>query len=80
MDDLAKPGTVFQIGVAPRRVDILNSITAVEFDEAWPQRKEIDMEGMKIPVLGRAHLLRNKKAVGRPKDQADVAWLEAREP
>ncbi len=42
-------------------------------------RKVIEIEGLQIPVIGQAHLLRNKKAAGRPKDQADVAWLESGE-
>jgi len=77
LGDLQTPDTVFQIGVEPRRIDILTSIAGVEFDEAWPDRKEVEIEGLKIPVIGRSHLLKNKKALGRPQDLADVTWLEA---
>jgi hypothetical protein len=81
IEDLAVPDTVFQIGVAPRRIDILTSVDAVEFDEAWPQRKMIELEGHAVPVIGRDHLIQNKRACGRPKDLADVAWLlQASEP
>ena len=73
--DFETPGTVFQIGVAPRRVDILTSIDAVEFEEAWPTREEVEVAGLKVPVIGRHHLLQNKLATGRPKDLADAAWL-----
>ena len=45
-------------------------------DEAWPERQIVEVEGLLIPVLGRSHLIQNKKAVGRPQDLADVAWLE----
>ena len=75
-DDFKMPERVFQIGVAPRRIDILTSISGVQFDEAWPERKMVEVEGIAIPVIGRAHLVQNKKATGRPKDQADAAWLE----
>ncbi len=75
--DLVTPDLVFQIGAAPRRIDILTSIDAVDFDEAWPRRKEVEIEGQKLAVIGRADLLRNKKALSRPKDLADAAWLEA---
>ena len=75
-DDFKMPERVFQIGVAPRRIDILTSISGVQFDEAWPERKIVEVEGIAIPVIGRAHLVKNKKATGRPKDQADAAWLE----
>jgi hypothetical protein len=79
VDDLKTPGAVFQIGIAPRRIDILTSITGVEFDEAQSEAQEVEIDGLVIPVIGRGHLLRNKKAVGRPKDQADISWLESEE-
>ena len=43
--DFETPGTVFQIGVAPRRVDILTSIDAVDFEAAWPAREEGGRQG-----------------------------------
>jgi hypothetical protein len=73
--DFEISGTVFQIGVAPRRVDILTSIDAVEFEEAWPQRQEVEVAGLKVPVIGKYHLLQNKRATGRPQDLADAARL-----
>ena len=76
VDDLKKPDIVFQVGVVPRRIDIITSITAVTFDEAWPERKEVEIAGLKFAVLGRNHLIQNKRAVARPKDIADIAWLE----
>ena len=76
VEDLATPGNVFQLGVAPRRIDILTRIEAVEFDDAWDARLTTEVEGQTISVLGREEFLRNKRALGRPKDLADVAWLE----
>jgi hypothetical protein len=76
-EDLQTADTVFQIGIAPRRIDILTSIDGVTFEQAWPQRKEVEIGGRNCPVLSRDHLLQNKKASGRPKDLADVAWLES---
>jgi len=79
VNDLTQPGTVFQIGVAPNRIDILNKISAVEFDEAMLDSRTVEIEGLSISVISRSHLIRNKKAAGRPKDKADVAWLESEE-
>lgn len=73
--DLNTPGMVFQIGVAPCRIDLLTSIDAVDFEQAWSDRVETQVEGLKIPVIGRAHLIANKRAVGRPQDLADIARL-----
>jgi hypothetical protein len=74
--DFEVEGSVFQIGVEPQRVDVLTRITAVTFDDAWPRRILADVEGVRVPVIGRAELLRNKRAVGRPQDLADAARLE----
>lgn len=76
IEDLQTPDVVFQIGVVPRRIDILTSIDGVEFDEAWPDREEVEVDGQRLPVIGRAHLLQNKRAMQRPQDVADVARLE----
>jgi hypothetical protein len=37
--DLARPGVTYQLGVAPVRIDILTELTAVRFEEAWPERR-----------------------------------------
>jgi hypothetical protein len=76
-EDLSRPGVVFQIGVPPCRIDILTEITGVTFDEAWPERLVAEVEGQPLPFLGRAALIANKRAAGRPKDMSDVAALEA---
>lgn len=74
--DFTVRDTVFQIGAVPRRIDILTSVDGVEFEEAWPDRKTVGLEGREVPVIGRAQLIKNKRACGRPKDLADLAWLE----
>jgi hypothetical protein len=79
IDDLKTPGMVFQIGIVPRRIDIRTSIGGVKFDEAKADWKKVEIEGLNIQVIGRAYLLRSKKAAGRPKDQGDIAWLESEE-
>jgi hypothetical protein len=76
LDDLSTPEVVFQIGVAPNRIDLLTSISGVVFDEAWEARVSADVSGRTIPVLGRAQLLANKRATGRLRDLADVEELE----
>jgi hypothetical protein len=75
-DDFTQPEVVFQIGVSPRRIDILTSIDGVDFAEAWPERVEITVEKLMIAVISRRHLIQNKRAVGRPQDEADIDHLE----
>jgi hypothetical protein len=71
-----KPTTVFQLGVEPGRVDILQGIAGVSFDDAWEGRVEKLFDG-KTPahVISREHLIQNKLAVGRLQDLADVEKL-----
>jgi hypothetical protein len=78
--DLALPETVFQIGLPPERIDVIGSIAGVRFDEAWRRRVETEIAGVPVSVIGRAALLANKIAVGRPKDRIDVDWLRRHPP
>lgn len=73
--DLAAPGLVYQIGLPPRRIDLLTSIDGVTFDAAWAGRIQVAVDGLKLPVLGRAELIANKQATGRAKDRADLELL-----
>jgi hypothetical protein len=75
-DDFSVPGTIFQIGVAPNRIDVITSIDAVDFEEAWSTRVATAYGGAPIHLLSRDLLLRNKKAVNRLQDQLDVERLE----
>lgn len=75
-EDLTTPGIVYQIGVAPNRIDILTSISGVSFDEAWATRVNAEIVGRTIPVLGREQLIANKRATARLRDLADVEDLE----
>ena len=76
VDDLATPGMVFQIGVEPSRIDILTAITGVAFDDAWENRLFIELDDIKLNVIGRDDLIVNKRACGRPKDIADAETLD----
>lgn len=76
IEDLARPGLIFQIGVAPVRIDVITVIDGVEFAEAWEGRLEGTFGAERAPVLSRRHLIQNKKASGRLQDQADVEKLE----
>jgi hypothetical protein len=74
--DLAAPGIVFQMGLPPNRIDLLTSIDGVEFSEAWPSRLETVYGGQSLPVIGKAHLVANKRASGRPQDLVDADAIE----
>jgi hypothetical protein len=74
--DFARPGVVYQIGVPPRRIDILTELTGVSFEEAWPDRLRRPFGEVAVDFIGRDAFLRNKRATGRPKDLGDIEGLE----
>lgn len=74
-EDFAVPGRVVQLGVPPNRVDFLNSITGVTFDEAWAGSVEGNYGARRVRYIGKNELIRNKEAAGRPQDRIDVEWL-----
>jgi hypothetical protein len=76
-EDLHSPDLVYQIGLPPCRIDLLTSISGMEFDEAWADRLEIPIQSLTISCLSREAFVRNKRAAGRPRDLADIALLEA---
>lgn len=73
--DLTEPGVVYQIGVAPRRIDVMTEISGLDFDEAWASRVPAELTGRTIHFIGKDALLRNKRAAGRAKDLADLERL-----
>ena len=74
--DLTDEDTVFQVGVAPNRVDVMTGIDGVTFDEAWSRRETREIDGLTLAVIGRDDLIRNKRATGRARDRADAEQLE----
>lgn len=78
VQDLTRLDVVAQFGLPPNRIDILTGVSGLTFDQAWPNRVEEPIEGVRVGVLGREDLLKNKQASDRDKDRADVKGLEGR--
>ncbi|MEZ4301209.1 MAG: DUF6036 family nucleotidyltransferase [Polyangiaceae bacterium] len=75
VEDFATPGTIFQIGIAPNRVDVLTTLEGLDFEHAWQARTSSTYGGVPIGVLAAEDLITNKQAVARPQDLIDVAAL-----
>jgi hypothetical protein len=75
--DLQTEGTIYQVGVPPNRVDVITLVQGVRFEDAWRERIEVDIDGLHTPVIGRAHLIINKRTVARPQDLLDADLLES---
>ncbi|MGO9939682.1 MAG: nucleotidyltransferase [Terracidiphilus sp.] len=63
---------VYQIGIAPVRVDILTEITAVEFSDAWQRKVASTFFGIPVHFISLDDLLTNKRALGRDSDLTDL--------
>ena len=75
--DFLQPEQIIQLGRIPNRIDLLTSLTGVNTDEAFDAKVSAIIDGIPVFVLGREALIRNKRAVGRPQDLADLSALEA---
>jgi hypothetical protein len=73
--DFEKPDVVVQLGVAPVRLDLMTSITGVSWEQAFSGSVPGDFGGVAVRYLGLEELRRNKRAVGRHKDLADLEAL-----
>jgi predicted nucleotidyltransferase len=73
----AQKDVIFQIGIAPRRIDIITAISGVEFESAYKRRKEINLDGLLLPFISREDLIANKEATGRDKDRLDAKTLRS---
>ena len=76
VDDLTTPDHVVQLGRPPNRIDIVTSITGVDFDTVWQGRVATTLDGLPVHIIGLSELLTNKRATGRLKDLADVEEIE----
>lgn len=75
-EDLSRSGTVIQLGLPPNRIDLLTGISGVpDFETAWAERVEHSFGGRRVPFIGLATLIRNKRESGRRKDLADLEAL-----
>jgi predicted nucleotidyltransferase len=72
---LMEEGKIVRMGVPPLRLEILNDISGVRFDECFRSRKRTMMDGIQVDVISLAHLKINKAASGRPKDLDDLEHL-----
>src|SRR3989338_916364 len=69
-------GVIFQIGVAPRRIDIITHIDGVSFEEAYKTKESIEIEDIQVPFLSKENLIKNKESTCREKDRLDADYLK----
>ena len=74
--DIVNPDLIYQIGVEPVRVDVMNAVSGLSFREAWEHRSEAHFEDVTAPVLSIDDLIRSKQAAGRAKDRLQARQLQ----
>lgn len=72
----ASEGPAYRFGIAPFKIEVLTKISGVSFDEALRDSKTFELDGYRIPYIGKSALIANKRSAGRHKDLADVEELE----
>ena len=73
--DFTEPEQTIQLGRAPNRIDLLTSISGVTTDDAFATKISAMLDAIPVFILGKDALIRNKRAVGRPQDLADLDAL-----
>jgi hypothetical protein len=74
-EDFLQEDQVIQLGVAPNRIDLLTFLSGVSFEETWFQRQQGEIGGVRVPIISKELLKRNKAASGRSQDLADLEHL-----
>ncbi|RMD50456.1 MAG: hypothetical protein D6835_04330 [Candidatus Thermofonsia bacterium] len=75
-DDFLEPGIIIQLGYPPNRIDLITSLKGVDFSDCYARRVEEMVDGVALPFIDLENLKKNKKAVGRLQDLADLENLE----
>ncbi len=77
-EDFLKKHFITQLGFPPLRIDILNDLDGVSFEEAWNNKKIVSIENVPVNFIGYNELIIVKQKAGRPQDIADVDKLKKR--
>ena len=75
-EDFADPNQVIQLGYPPNRIDLLTSVSGIDFDECYPQRCPIEVDDVMVDFIDLENLKKNKRSSGRMQDLADLENLK----
>ena len=71
-EDFSEPDQIIQLGFPPNRIDIMTSLSGVDFNNCYETRLEVNLDGIAFVIIDRVNLKKNKLATGRPQDLADA--------
>ena len=75
-EDFLVPDQVIQLGYPPNRIDLLTTASGVEFGTCYASRVEVEVDGVIVNFIDLENLKKNKRAVGRLQDLADLENLQ----
>ncbi|GAB4493991.1 MAG: nucleotidyl transferase AbiEii/AbiGii toxin family protein [Anaerolineales bacterium] len=75
-DDFTTPDQIVQLGYPPSCIDILTTLSGVQFEDCYPARVQTVIDGVVVQFIDLDNLKKNKKATGRHQDLADIENLE----
>lgn len=76
IEDFTAPNKVVQLGQPPYRIDLVTSISGVDFQSCFPNSIETELDGVSVRFIGLEDLKKNKRSTGRLRDLSDVEELE----
>ncbi|MGB2865095.1 MAG: DUF6036 family nucleotidyltransferase [Sedimentisphaerales bacterium] len=77
--DFTQEGYFYQMGNPPFRLDVMMSIPGMTFENAWKNREKVQIEGLVIPFISKADLIKSKETSARDQDLIDVKELRKTE-
>jgi hypothetical protein len=77
VEDFTRPNRVVQLGQVPNRIDLLTTISGVDFEEAWQAKVGAELDSIPVSFLSYDHLLRNKQAAGHNLPDFNRAFLRS---
>jgi hypothetical protein len=75
VEDFLVLDQIIQLGYPPNRIDLLTSVSGVDFASCWPSRIEVDIDGIIVHFIDLDNLKKNKRIWGRLQDLADLERL-----
>jgi len=74
--DLMTANQIVQLGYPPNRIDIITSLTGLNFGECYAAREQLVIDGVSVNVIDLVHLKQSKRQAGRHQDLADLESLQ----
>lgn len=75
-EDFLVPDQIIQLGFPPNRIDLLTNAKGLNFKECYQSKVEVTIEDIRANFIDIENLKKNKRAIGRSQDLADLENLE----